>query len=92
MYIFNLVKLQLLLFPFLLSISCYDKLFQGPLSSYYLYFSACFHVLEAIESGRLPGDILDDIPCKYVDGTLVCKVIYLLSKLNLLVCFEAYIE
>jgi hypothetical protein len=30
--------------------------------------------LEAIESGRLPGDILDDIPCKYVNGTLVCEV------------------
>ncbi|KAG7997357.1 hypothetical protein I3843_01G207700 [Carya illinoinensis] len=28
----------------------------------------------AIESGRLPGDILDDIPCKFVDGTLVCEV------------------
>ncbi|XP_039070098.1 protein PHYTOCHROME-DEPENDENT LATE-FLOWERING-like isoform X2 [Hibiscus syriacus] len=28
----------------------------------------------AIESGRLPGDILDDIPCKYVDGTLICEV------------------
>ncbi|KAM1717014.1 hypothetical protein ACFX11_024906 [Malus domestica] len=30
--------------------------------------------LKAIESGRLPGDILDDIPCKYVDGTLVCEI------------------
>ncbi|KAL0319464.1 UNVERIFIED_CONTAM: protein PHYTOCHROME-DEPENDENT LATE-FLOWERING [Sesamum angustifolium] len=29
---------------------------------------------EAIESGRLPVDILDDIPCKYIDGTLVCEV------------------
>ncbi|KAF3451997.1 hypothetical protein FNV43_RR08093 [Rhamnella rubrinervis] len=31
-------------------------------------------LFSAIESGRLPGDILDDIPCKYVDGTLVCEV------------------
>lgn len=31
--------------------------------------------LQAIESGRLPGDILDDIPCKFVDGTIVCEVI-----------------
>lgn len=30
--------------------------------------------LEAIESGRLPGDILDDIPCKYVNGALLCEV------------------
>ncbi|KAG8494651.1 hypothetical protein CXB51_012264 [Gossypium anomalum] len=31
-------------------------------------------LFSAIESGRLPGDILDDIPCKYVDGMLVCEV------------------
>ncbi|KAL6560011.1 hypothetical protein OROGR_005128 [Orobanche gracilis] len=31
-------------------------------------------MLQAIESGRLPGDILDDIPCKYFNGTLVCEV------------------
>ncbi|KEH21410.1 DNA-binding protein, putative [Medicago truncatula] len=30
--------------------------------------------LEAIESGHLPGDILDDIPVKYVDGALICEV------------------
>ncbi|KAG4379569.1 hypothetical protein GLYMA_16G010400v4 [Glycine max] len=28
----------------------------------------------AIESGHLPGDILDDIPAKYVDGALICVV------------------
>ncbi|XP_057548486.1 protein PHYTOCHROME-DEPENDENT LATE-FLOWERING [Amaranthus tricolor] len=28
----------------------------------------------AIESGRLPGSILDDIPCKYIDGILTCEV------------------
>ncbi|KAE9605816.1 hypothetical protein Lal_00025579 [Lupinus albus] len=28
----------------------------------------------AIESGHLPGDILDDIPAKYVDGALICEV------------------
>lgn len=38
-------------------------------------FPLCLWIhLEAIESGRLPGDILDDIPCKFVDGTLVCEV------------------
>lgn len=30
--------------------------------------------LQAIESGHLPGDILDDIPAKYVDGALICEV------------------
>ncbi|KAJ4830717.1 hypothetical protein Tsubulata_032674, partial [Turnera subulata] len=29
---------------------------------------------EAIESGRLSGDLLDDIPCQYVNGTLICEV------------------
>ncbi|KAL8170753.1 hypothetical protein V2J09_022557 [Rumex salicifolius] len=28
----------------------------------------------AIESGWLPGDIFNDIPCKYVDGGLICQV------------------
>ncbi|MCL7040189.1 hypothetical protein MKW94_013120, partial [Papaver nudicaule] len=31
-------------------------------------------VFSAIESGRLPRDILDDIPSKYLNGTLVCEV------------------
>ncbi|PIN09556.1 hypothetical protein CDL12_17857 [Handroanthus impetiginosus] len=38
------------------------------------YDRASETLFSAIESGRLPGDILDDIPCKYVDGTLVCEV------------------
>ncbi|TYK03946.1 histone-lysine N-methyltransferase 2D isoform X1 [Cucumis melo var. makuwa] len=32
------------------------------------------NLFSAIECGRLPGDILDDIPCKYFDGTIVCEV------------------
>lgn len=31
-------------------------------------------LFSAIESGRLPGGILDNIPCKYVEGTLMCEV------------------
>ncbi|KAH6793288.1 nuclear receptor coactivator [Perilla frutescens var. hirtella] len=38
------------------------------------YDRASEALFSAIESGRLPGDILDDIPCKYIDGTLVCEV------------------
>ncbi|KZV27543.1 hypothetical protein F511_04594 [Dorcoceras hygrometricum] len=38
------------------------------------YDRASETLFSAIESGHLPGDILDDIPCKYVDGTLVCEV------------------
>jgi hypothetical protein len=58
--------------------------------------SITFHVLtflfllEAIESGHLPGDILDDIPVKYVDGALVCEVIlvYFLHALLLKATFK----
>ncbi|KAK0598768.1 hypothetical protein LWI29_037829 [Acer saccharum] len=50
----------------------------GPLQdvakSLHPYDRASETLFSAIESGRLPGDILDDIPCKYVDGTLVCEV------------------
>ncbi|KAK8952034.1 hypothetical protein KSP39_PZI003252 [Platanthera zijinensis] len=28
----------------------------------------------AIETGWLPGDILDDIPCKYINGGVICEV------------------
>lgn len=45
-------------------------------------FLCIFMQLEAIESGHLPGDILEDIPCKYVDGTLVCEVRFLVQKSN----------
>lgn len=38
------------------------------------YDRASESLFSAIESGRLPGDILDDIPCKYTNGMLVCEV------------------
>ena len=28
----------------------------------------------------MPGDILDDIPCKYVNGAIICEVSILLWK------------
>nr|CAD1842759.1 unnamed protein product [Ananas comosus var. bracteatus] len=31
-------------------------------------------LFSAIENGWLPGDILDDIPCKYLNGTIICEV------------------
>ena len=43
------------------------------ISCTYLPFFVMMY-LEAIESGHLPGDILDDIPAKYVDGALICVV------------------
>lgn len=38
------------------------------------YDRASETLFSAVESGRLPGDLLDDIPCKFVDGTIVCEV------------------
>ncbi|CAN0877730.1 Protein PHYTOCHROME-DEPENDENT LATE-FLOWERING [Linum grandiflorum] len=38
------------------------------------YDRASETIFLAIESGWLPGDILDDIPCKYVSGTLICEI------------------
>lgn len=31
--------------------------------------------LKAIECGHLPVDILDALPCKFVDGSVICEVI-----------------
>ncbi|CAN4098553.1 unnamed protein product [Withania somnifera] len=44
------------------------------------YDRASETLFSAIESGHLPGDILEDIPCKYVEGTLVCEVRFLVQK------------
>ncbi|XP_072977572.1 protein PHYTOCHROME-DEPENDENT LATE-FLOWERING [Typha angustifolia] len=38
------------------------------------YDRASETMFSAIESGRLPGDILDDIPSKYYNGAIVCEV------------------
>ncbi|KAL1214448.1 Protein PHYTOCHROME-DEPENDENT LATE-FLOWERING [Cardamine amara subsp. amara] len=38
------------------------------------YDRAAERLLSAIEAGRLPGDILEDIPCKFVDGVVICEV------------------
>ncbi|KAG9449010.1 hypothetical protein H6P81_008975 [Aristolochia fimbriata] len=31
-------------------------------------------LFSAIETGWLPGDVFDDLPCKYVNGTIICEV------------------
>ncbi|CAG7893396.1 unnamed protein product [Brassica rapa] len=38
------------------------------------YGMAAETLLSAIEAGRLPTDILEDIPCKFVDGAVICEV------------------
>ena len=66
-------------------------------AAYVKYYISCTYLpisvimcLEAIESGHLPGDILDDIPVKYVDGSLLCEVIliYVLHALLLKAAFK----
>ncbi|XP_028758157.1 uncharacterized protein LOC114717225 [Neltuma alba] len=38
------------------------------------YDKASETLFSAIEYGWLPGDMLDDIPCKYINGALMCEI------------------
>uniref|UniRef100_A0A0D9XJ96 Uncharacterized protein n=1 Tax=Leersia perrieri TaxID=77586 RepID=A0A0D9XJ96_9ORYZ len=38
------------------------------------YDKASEKLFSAIESGRLPGDILDEIPSKYYNGSVICEI------------------
>ncbi|XP_077220193.1 protein PHYTOCHROME-DEPENDENT LATE-FLOWERING-like [Tasmannia lanceolata] len=38
------------------------------------YDRAAERLFSAIEYGWFPGDVFDDIPCKYLNGTIVCEV------------------
>ncbi|VAH15715.1 unnamed protein product [Triticum turgidum subsp. durum] len=38
------------------------------------YDRASEKLFSAIEAGRLPGDILDDIPSKYYNGSVICEI------------------
>lgn len=40
--------------------------------AYYFFFPIIY--VEAVETGWLPGDILDDIPSKFINGSLICEV------------------
>jgi hypothetical protein len=51
----------------------------------YLPSYFCIMCLEAIESGHLPADILDDIPVKYVDGALICEVIIMKREIMIVI-------
>ncbi|XP_024639889.1 protein PHYTOCHROME-DEPENDENT LATE-FLOWERING [Medicago truncatula] len=52
----------------------YDAANQSLPKSLLPYDRSSEALFSAIESGHLPGDILDDIPAKYVDGALICEV------------------
>ncbi|KAK4754054.1 hypothetical protein SAY87_002158 [Trapa incisa] len=38
------------------------------------YNRASQSLFSAIECGQIPGDILDDYTCKYIDGSIICEV------------------
>lgn len=42
--------------------------------SLHLYDRSSKPLFSAIETGWLPGDILDDLPCKYIKGAVICEV------------------
>ncbi|XP_072964414.1 protein PHYTOCHROME-DEPENDENT LATE-FLOWERING-like isoform X2 [Typha angustifolia] len=48
--------------------------FLGDVHKLHPYDRASQALFSAIENGWLPGDILDDIPCKYLNGNIVCEV------------------
>lgn len=70
---------------FLEKTPCFAEVF-----TYNYRFNVRFYVIllliywQAIESGRVPGDLLNDIPCKYVNGTIVCEVSHLCA---VIACF-----
>ncbi|XP_010249461.1 PREDICTED: uncharacterized protein LOC104591989 [Nelumbo nucifera] len=49
-------------------------LFQDVAKQLHPYDRASETLFSAIEHGQLPGDILDDLPCKYVNGAILCEV------------------
>lgn len=48
--------------------------FQGGSKLFLPYDRTSEGLFAAIECGRLPGGILDDIPCKYVEGAIICEI------------------
>ncbi|XP_058184668.1 protein PHYTOCHROME-DEPENDENT LATE-FLOWERING-like isoform X2 [Rhododendron vialii] len=68
------VSFSLSLFPGGFTIGKPNELFSGVPKQLHPYDRASETLFCAIESGCLPGDILDDLPCKYVNGALLCEI------------------
>ncbi|XP_068643870.1 protein PHYTOCHROME-DEPENDENT LATE-FLOWERING-like [Aristolochia californica] len=49
-------------------------LFQDSQRLFHPYNRESKTLFSAIENGWLPGDIFDDLPCKYLNGTITCEV------------------
>ncbi|KAM3693433.1 hypothetical protein ACJW31_08G166500 [Castanea mollissima] len=68
------VSFSLNLFPNGFSIGKATELFNDEPKQWHPYDRASETLFSAIEYGRLPGDLFDDIPCKYVNGALLCEI------------------
>ncbi|KAL0000086.1 hypothetical protein SO802_019688 [Lithocarpus litseifolius] len=68
------VSLLLNLFPNGFSIGKATELFNDEPKQWHPYDRASETLFSAIEYGWLPGDLFDDIPCKYVNGALLCEI------------------
>ncbi|GFZ16026.1 hypothetical protein Acr_25g0004350 [Actinidia rufa] len=68
------VSFSLNLFPDGFSIGKSNQFFNDVPKKLHPYDRASETLFCAIENGCLPGDILDDLPCKYVNGALLCEI------------------
>ncbi|XP_028099125.1 protein PHYTOCHROME-DEPENDENT LATE-FLOWERING-like isoform X2 [Camellia sinensis] len=68
------VSFSLNLFPSGFSVGKPYQLFDNIPKQLHPYDRASEILFCAIESGCLPGDIFDDLPCKYVNGALLCEI------------------
>ncbi|CAL5350251.1 unnamed protein product [Camellia sinensis] len=68
------VSFSLNLFPSGFSVGKPYQLYDNIPKQLHPYDRASEILFCAIESGCLPGDIFDDLPCKYVNGALLCEI------------------
>uniref|UniRef100_A0A2N9ICY2 Uncharacterized protein n=1 Tax=Fagus sylvatica TaxID=28930 RepID=A0A2N9ICY2_FAGSY len=68
------VSFSLNLFPNGFSIGKATELFNDEPNQLHPYDRASETLFSAIEYGWIPGDLFDDIPCKYVNGALLCEI------------------
>ncbi|KAE8077241.1 hypothetical protein FH972_015821 [Carpinus fangiana] len=68
------VSFSLNLFPNGFSIGKATELFNDEPKQLHPYDRASYTLFSAIEYGWLPGDLFDNIPCKFVNGALLCEI------------------
>ncbi|XP_041013210.1 protein PHYTOCHROME-DEPENDENT LATE-FLOWERING-like isoform X1 [Juglans microcarpa x Juglans regia] len=68
------VSFSLNLFPNGFSFGNATEVFNDEPKQLHPYDRGSKTLFSAIEYGCLPGDLLDDIPCKYVNGALLCEI------------------